>query len=490
MSTPININGADVNTPSQDYQDMELDWKVTGDLFAGQRQMRNERTVYLPQEPGEIDEAYAIRLERTVLYNLYRKTVKDLTGKMFAKPITLDSVPKKIESYWENIDLLGNDGDTFFRNILEDGINHGLSYVLADYPTDAAGLNLAQQNSLKVRPYLKHILAEQVIRVVPAYVGGLVLPGRVHISEMIEEEDGDWGTKTIEQIRVLYPGSWEIWRKTENGITNQNSMWEKVDEGTTTLSYIPLYPFYASRTGFHKGTPPLMDLANLNVGHWQSSSDQDNIVHVARVPILFGRNIEEAKEDGVITIGTSEMIHGTDDSDLMYVEHGGKAIDAGRDAIKDLEDRMMVAAMAPMTTDSDTATSDALGVNQSSASAQDMALRLQDTINNALSMLCDWSKTKWGGSATVNRDFGMLWRDGSEIGVLLKSRQNGSISNESYLKELKRRLVLPDYFNVEAELKLLEEESELKQKFLNEEGKQVVGDRVEDDLDFGKKKIE
>jgi len=35
--------------------------------------------------------------------------------------------------------------------------------------------------------------------------------------------------------------------------------------------------------------PPLLDLAWLNVEHWQSASDQSNILHVARVPICSPR---------------------------------------------------------------------------------------------------------------------------------------------------------------------------------------------------------
>ncbi|MBX8484820.1 DUF4055 domain-containing protein [Pseudomonas cichorii] len=39
--------------------------------------------------------------------------------------------------------------------------------------------------------------------------------------------------------------------------------------------------------------PPFKDLAHLNIQHWQSKPDQDNILHVARVPILFGSGIAE-----------------------------------------------------------------------------------------------------------------------------------------------------------------------------------------------------
>ena len=50
---------------------------------------------------------------------------------------------------------------------------------------------------------------------------------------------------------------------------------------------------------------------------------------MARVPILFGRNLKVG-EDG-IEIGPNRLILGEGDgADLKYVEHGGAAIEAGR----------------------------------------------------------------------------------------------------------------------------------------------------------------
>ena len=41
----------------------------------------------------------------------------------------------------------------------------------------------------------------------------------------------------------------------------------------------------------------MIDLAWLNLAHWQSASDQRHILHVARVPFLFGRGLSEGEID-------------------------------------------------------------------------------------------------------------------------------------------------------------------------------------------------
>jgi hypothetical protein len=44
---------------------------------------------------------------------------------------------------------------------------------------------------------------------------------------------------------------------------------------------ITLVTLYTKRTGFMCGSPPLLNMALLNIKHWQSQSEQDNILHVA-----------------------------------------------------------------------------------------------------------------------------------------------------------------------------------------------------------------
>jgi hypothetical protein len=63
------------------------------------------------------------------------------------------------------------------------------------------------------------------------------------------------------------------------------------------------------------GISPLRDLAYLNVKHWQSQSDQDTILHVARVPIL------------AISAGTTTRDH-------RRRRLGGEAADGGRTQVR------------------------------------------------------------------------------------------------------------------------------------------------------------
>src|SRR3546814_11327266 len=91
------------------------------------------------------------------------------------------------------------------------------------------------------------------------------------------------------QIRVLEPGRWSLWRRAD---AVRDRPWRRHAGGETSFGppgfgTLPLVTVYAERTGYLTARPPLLDLAWLNLAHWQSSSDQRHILHVARVPILF-----------------------------------------------------------------------------------------------------------------------------------------------------------------------------------------------------------
>ena len=139
------------------------------------------------------------------------------------------------------------------------------------------------------------------------------------------------------RIHLYSRDHWECWHH-GNG---QMRAWQKVDEGRHDLGDVPLVSVIANPTGFMTARPPLVDMAWLNLAHWQSTSDQRHILHIARVPLLFGRGLQMAERG--LEIGPNRLILSDDPSaDLKFVEHSGAAIAARRQDLVDLEDKMAV----------------------------------------------------------------------------------------------------------------------------------------------------
>jgi hypothetical protein len=488
MLNIINNKSGTVGSTSDIYDVMLENWQLPMTLIGGEKAMKEAGRLYLPKEPQESDQQYLNRLNRSTLKNYFSWAVENHTGRVFKSPVVLgEDTNDTIVDYNENLDLTGNDLNAFYREVFRDMLIKGISFVYVDFPRNQVDMTLADELDANLRPYCIHIKAEQLINAVSGVVNGRTVLTRAHIKEYYTEPYGEWGTRTYEQIRVLYPGYWELYRQD----TTDNS-WKVYDSGETSLSYIPLVPLYGKKIGFYAGESPLQDLANLNRAHWQSMSDQMNITHVARVPILFGTGFDE--EDS-LTVGSNSAIMGPDESSLNYVEHTGKAIEAGMSEVKDLEDRMMLESLELLNeSESETATSRSLDISDINCSLQTLAIKLQKMIGKVNSIMSDWEGIPRSGVVMVSTDFGLQLKDGSESNILLKMRQNRSLSLPAFQKEMKRRRVLAPDFNIDEDIKLLEEEAEkalqAEQPYVDENGKQIMGDDNAEDLDTGKPRIE
>lgn len=449
---------SDVATPSKAHQEMEAKLRLPRALMGGTRKMREKGELYLPREEAESVESYKRRLGRSKLFNGFRKTVRDMTGKVFAKPIVLgDDMPEVVKTWCENIDLAGRNLQSFAWDVFWDGMVAGVSYILVDMPQAIENATLADERRLGMRPYFVHVTAENLIGWKSETIGGVETLTQVRIKECVTVADGEWHEKEVEQIRVLEPGRWQIWR--QMGDKNE---WALFEEGKTSLKKIPLAPFYARRTGFMTADPPLEDLADINLQHWQSESDQRNILHVARVPILFGKGFPD--DAPALQIGAGVMTRASVvEADLKWVEHSGDSINSGREDLKDLELQMQQMGMELLIPKpgEQTATGKAIDAAAMHAPLQAMAASLQDALELAFAFAGEYAGLgpDGAGSVTVNTDFGIAYRDAGDLTALIQMRNAGDITRERLLMEMQRRGVLADDLVIEDELDELENEA-------------------------------
>lgn len=434
-------------------------------LMGGTEAMRKAKKVYLPQEPAEPETGYENRIQRTFLFNGYRKTVKDMSGKVFAKPVQLgDDVPEKLKGYAENIDLTGQGLNNFAYQVFEGGMIDGISYILVEMPAAQEGATRADDIASGRRPYLVQIPASNLLGWKSAVIGGEHVLTQVRIMERVAEDDPEDEFQQIEvqQVRVFDRTDagvmFRVYREQEK---EGKKEWVEVQSGMTSLKDITLVPFYANRTDYMVGLPPLEDLAYTNLAHWQSSSDQRNILHVARVPMLFAKGFGE--EDQLVVGANSFTKTTSAEADLKYVEHSGKAIESGRDDLKDLEFQMQTLGLELLIPKpgGQSATGAAIDQAKMNSPLAMMADNLKDALEQAFAYMAEYEGLgeDAGGSITVNTDFGVTLRDAADLTTLLAAVNAGKISQETFLKELIRRGVLME-LDTEEEAERIEQDGE------------------------------
>ena len=423
--------------------DMREDWAIIDALMGGTRAMRKAGKKFLPQWPKEESDAYSARLNTSTLLPALSETVQNMTGRVFADPITLtDDVPDQIKEMAEDFDLQGNNLQVWAQSFFSGGLSHGLFHVLVDHPKSEGIKTKAEEKSAGVRPYAVMIKPGQVLGWRSVNRGGEQVLTQFRYMECVEVEDGAFGTKSVEQIRVLVPGGWATYREVDDG-KGQKS-WQKDDEGTTSLTVIPLTTLYTKRTGFLTATPPLLELANMNIKHWQSQSDQDNILHVARVPMLAVTGLDEGQ---TITVGAGSATSLPKDCDMKWVEHTGKAIEAGRTSLLDLVEDMRLAGAKLLQKEKQTvktASQSEEEAAQEMSPLQTMAGQLEDALDQVLQYFALWMKLDDGGHVKVKGNFDVDFSPETTMPFLLNLNKARILSDESLFHEVQRRGLLSD----------------------------------------------
>lgn len=434
----------DVRTPSDQVSAMSEEWALVNALLGGTKAMRAAGTTYLPRWPAEDSESYRTRLSTATLFPAYSRTVSVLTGKPFSKPLTIgEDVPSRIAEMLDNVDLQNRNLHTFASEICRDALAYGFCGILVDCPPSEGVRSLAEEREARIRPYLVHVFGQNVLGWRTVTDNGSTRLTQLRLLETVEVDDGPFSVKMIEQVRVLEPGLWAVYRKV-------GLVWLVHESGTSSLPEIPFVPVYGSFRGFMVGFPPMLELAYANVEHWQSKSDQQTILHVARVPILFAKGLGESK----ITIGANSFITtGAENAEVKYVEHTGKAIEAGRVSLLDLEDRMRQAGAELLvikpgnTTEVQTIADNEQGM----CDLQRIVQTVEDALDQALNIMARWIGETDGGHVSIYRDFGAATLAEASAELLLKTKEAGALTLETLLSEFKRRGILSPDINPKVE---------------------------------------
>lgn len=421
-------------------------WPMIRVLKGGTSAIRKEAETYLPKWPAESEKNYRIRLGVATLHPAFKRTSRILASKPFSKTLKLnDDVPKRLVELSKDIDLQGRNHHAFFSVVFQEALDYGISGVLVESPIRPEGvLSLQDEQDAGIRPYLTqyhpwNILGWRTVE------NKLV---QLRLKESVTLPEGEYGEKIEERIRVLTPGAWRLFKKSEE----KEGEWVLIQEGITSLDEIPFVMFYGLRVDKMIGDAPLLDLAFQNIEHYQSSSDQQNILHIARVPILFGKGFNENEK---LVVGGSQAVKSTSvDASLQFVEHTGAAIGSGRQSILDLEERMRNtgAEMLMIRPGNATATEIISDNDGNKCDLQRSAEACEDSIDQCLQFMADFIGEPEGGTCQLFKDFGASSLSDASAQLLLTANQAGKLSDETLLNEWKRRDLLDPDIVVEDEI--------------------------------------
>jgi len=334
--------------------DMMKGWEIMKAVTEGTEYLRENSEAFLPLEPREDFDAYMARVNRAVFSPFTQRLIRAATGLVLRKPITLTGDPYWTDTFKMDVDGCGSDLDEYARRILMCSLTYGQSHILVDYPAPSGALSLAEERQQNRRPYWieidpNNLYGWRLDR--ESNYGNLI---QARIAEKAVLPDGDFGEKVFEQIRVIEPGRYRVFRKKEqieemydvsdNSVTGNFEMgsadkdYQQVESGEFSLGEIPLVTIYSGKTENLISKPPLLDIAYLNLAHFQRQADLIHSLHVASQPMLVMEGYDDQTKDLAISVNYAMATQ--PGNKVYYVEPASSAFDAQSAEIKELQMQM------------------------------------------------------------------------------------------------------------------------------------------------------
>lgn len=430
------------------------------DVAAGYFAVRDAGQTYLPQHPKEENANYQIRLKRPAFFNALRRTIDGLVGMVFrTSPELGKDVPKPIVQDWENLDKEETHGDVFLKTLLADAMEAGHCAILVDYPRVANPnkRTLADDRAQDIRPYWVHIRKEDILNFRTSRgPGGEQILEQVTLRFASHEPKGTFGDKQVVRYRVYRRTPegivWEIWESLQD-----NSKPSLTQFGTIAkVDRIPLVGVYGRKTGYLQSVPPLLDLACVNLLHYQTNSDYFHALHIGLVPILTLTGVEA----GTVAVGPNALLALPQGATATYTETSGAAFGSAVEALQELKGQMAVMGLSllqPETRAAETAEAKRLDKSEKDSALSTIARALQDAVESALAFHAQLRGLPDGGSISINSDFSGATLNAQQVQTLSDIEAKGQLSLETMWAKLQEGEWLPDDFDPKVERQRLED---------------------------------
>ena len=426
---------------SLDVIAMMPDWSVMAAVTKGTNYIRDLSETYLPQEPREDDDAYQTRVDRSVLSPYTSRLIETAAGAILRKPIHIKGDP-----YWlelaKDIDGIGSNINEYARRALVSSLTYGHSAILVDYPAAANAMNLAEERAMGRRPYFVHIDAPQIWGWRKESGTNRLLQVRIHDYDV--RPLNEFGEEQVEEMRVIYPGRYDLYtlgRSTETVSLDET--------GGYSLDEIPLVPIYSNRRDVLISQPPLLDIAHLNITHYQRQADLIHALHIAAMPTLVLEGWDDTT--GSATMGVNYAIAMQPGNKAYYVQADATSFDAQMQELQSLEGQMSTLGVTKLFGQkfvAESAEAKRIDQAQSNSVLSIISQELESCLNQAFAFAAAYVGIE-PPEVKIDRDFDYYRLIGQDISVLAQLNQMGKISDEMLLEVLRRGEILPDDTNIE-----------------------------------------
>lgn len=409
---------------------MRRKWEIMQAVTSGTEYLHENAEIYLPREPREEKrrtedgiehDPWQARVNLSVLAPFTKRLISNAAGMVLRRKIQLKGGdPWWEEEFRKDVDGDGSSLDQFAKKRLEVALTYGMSSLIVDAGKRSSATTAADELN-PLRPYFVPIDPWQ-------YLGSRREsdePGAklkmFRYQEERKADAGKYGEEYVPIARVIMPGAYEIYEADEGN---------PVDSGTFDLDYIPLVNVYAEKEGFLCSSPPLADVAHLNIAHYRRLADLLHSLHVAAIGLLILEDYDG--EEGVT--GLNYAINMTMGAKAYWVKCDAGSFVAQGELLDRLENEISHLGVTKLLGQKFVAESaDAKRIDQQQANCvlAVAAQELEAGLNEAFRMAAEYYK-KEPPQVVISKDFDFYRLLGQDVSVLSDLEMKGQITTELF----------------------------------------------------------
>lgn len=412
---------------------MRQKWEIMQAVTSGTEYLHENAEIYLPREPRENPsrteggveyDPWKARVNLSVLAPFTKRLIHNAAGMVLRRRVQLEGG----DPYWEeefrkDVDGDGTSLDQYAKKRLEVALTYGMSSLIVDAPKRAAE---SGDDELKpLRPYFVPVDPWQ-------YLGSRResdSPGAPLTMFRYQEErktaKGEYGEEYVPIARVISPGSYKVFEADKQ---------ESIESDNLALDYVPLVNIYAEREGFLCASPPLSDVAHLNIAHYRRLADLLHSLHIAAIGLLV---LEDYEGNEGVT-GLNYAIKMNPNTKAYWVECDAGSFVAQSELLDRLENEISHLGVTKLLGQKFVAESaDAKRIDQQQANCvlAVAAMELEAALNDAFRMASEYNGLE-PPKVIISRDFDFYRLLGQDVSVLSDLEDKGQITTELFHKIL------------------------------------------------------
>lgn len=437
-----------VETTHPEYNQAVKKWKRCRDVVEGSDAVKGAGETYLPKLSGQEKAEYDAYKRRARFFNGTQRTVEALAGLIFRKEVTVE-LPGQMEPW---MDAFTPEGYSL-RELCEETINEVLAVgrfgILVDYlrVEEPETMTVARAESMGLRPYPSLYRAESITNWREGVVNGKRQLVLVTLKEETDQpdEDDEFGHEKQVRYRVLSLDATgyrvRVYRKDENGDYVIESDFYPVMNGQR-MSVIPFFLIAPTPQGSASpAKPPLIDLVDTNLAHYQNSADYEHGLHFtgSPTPVVTGYS---AADGEVISIGSeTALVIEDSQAKAFYMEFSGAGLNSLKDAMADKKEDMATLGARLLTAEKRAVeaaeTAEIHRSGESSVLAK-LAGSVSKSLTRVVRMMAAWAGYDAGQAGIeLNRDFLPTHIDGPLLKELVALWQARGMAHSDLFRKMK-----------------------------------------------------